>query len=96
MPITVTTDPEGCEYYYSILRTEYYGDYTDEDFYDLIGGPYTETTRYYLGTYNDFEFMLVGAAKDAEGNWGPLKKYEGLTFPEDGASDAQEFVDTYK
>lgn len=96
MPITVTTDPEGCEYYYSILRTEYYADYTDEDFYDLIGGPYTETTRYYLGTYSDFEFMLVGAAKDADGNWGPLKKYEGLTFPEDGASDAQEFVDTYK
>lgn len=96
MPITVTTDPEGCEYYYSILRTEYYGDYTDEDFYDLIGGPYTETTRYYLGTYSDFEFMLVGAAKDADGNWGPVQKYENVRFPKDGVSDAQEFVDTYK
>lgn len=96
MPITVTTDPEGCEYYYSILRTEYYGDYTDEDFYDFIGGPYTETTRYYLGTYSDFEFMLVGAAKDADGNWGPVQKYENVRFPKDGVSDAQEFVDTYK
>lgn len=96
MPITVTTEPEGCEYYYSILRTEYYGDYTDEDFYDLIGGPYTETTRYYLGTYSDFEFMLVGAAKDADGNWGPVQKYENVRFPKDGVSDAQEFVDTYK
>lgn len=96
MPITVTTEPEECEYYYSILRTEYFGSYTDEDLYNLINGPYTETTRYYLGTYVDFEFMLVGAAKDADGNWGPIKKYEGLTFPEGGASDAQEFVDTYK
>lgn len=96
MPITVTTEPEGCEYYYSILRTEYYGDYTDEDFYDLIGGPYTETTRYYLGTYSDFEFMLVGAAKDADGNWGHVQKYENVRFPKDGVSDAQEFVNTYK
>ena len=100
MPITVTTEPAGCEYHYAILRTEYYGGYTDDDFYSLIGGsyygPYTETTIYYLGIYSDFESLLVGAAKDADGNWGPLKKYEGLTFPEDGASDAQEFVDTYK
>ena len=40
--------------------------------------------------------MLVGAAKDAEGNWGPVQKYENVRFPKDGVSDAQEFVDTYK
>ena len=98
LPVKVTTEPEGCEYYYGIFRTEYYADYSDEDLYDMLSsyGPYTEAITYNMRTYGDFEFMLVGAAKDADGNWGPLKKYEGLTFPEDGASDAQEFVDTYK
>lgn len=98
LPVKVTTEPEGCEYYYGIFRTEYYADYSDEDLYDMLSsyGPYTEAITYNMRTYGDYEVMLVGAAKDADGNWGPLKKYEGLTFPEDGASDAQEFVDTYK
>ena len=98
MPVKVSTEPEGCEYYYGLFRTEYYSDWSDEDFYDMLAfyGPYKDPVVYCLSSYSDFDSMLVGACKDADGNWGPIERYDVAPFTEDGASDAQEFVDTYQ
>ena len=98
MPVKVSTEPEGCDYYYDLFRTEYYSDWSDEDFYDMLAfyGPYKDPVVYCLSSYSDFDSMLVGACKDADGNWGPIERYDVAPFTEDGASDAQEFVDTYQ
>lgn len=96
MPVEVSTDPAGCEYYYASVNKAYYKDDTDEEFYAMLSSrePYTDSILYLLPSYN-VEYILVGAAKDENGNWGPLQKYDVLCT-EDGASDAQEFVDAHK
>lgn len=96
MPVEVSTDPAGCEYYYALVNKAYYKDNTDEEFYTMLNyrEPYTDPILYLLPSYNT-EFILVGAAKDENGNWGPLRKYDVLCT-EDGVSDAQEFVDAHK
>ena len=96
MPVEVSTDPAGCRYYYAFLNKAYYDDDTDEEFYAMLNSrePYTDSVLYLLPSYN-VEYILVGAAKDENGNWGPLQKYDVLCT-EDGASDAQEFVDAHK
>ena len=96
MPVEVSTDPAGCEYYYAFLNKAYYNDDADEEFYAMLNSrePYTDPVLYLLPSYN-VEYILVGAAKDENGNWGPLQKYDVLCT-EDGASDAQEFVDAHK
>jgi hypothetical protein len=96
MPVEVSTHPAGCEYYYAFLNKAYYNDDADEEFYAMLNSrePYTDPVLYLLPSYN-VEYILVGAAKDENGNWGPLQKYDVLCT-EDGASDAQEFVDAHK
>ena len=96
MPVEVSTHPAGCEYYYALLNKAYYNDDADEEFYAMLSSrePYTDSILYLLPSYN-VEYILVGAAKDENGNWGPLQKYDVLCT-EDGASDAQEFVDAHK
>ena len=96
MPVEVSTDPVGCEYYYAFVNKAYYNDDTDEEFYVMLSSrePYTDPVLYLLPSYN-IEYILVGAAKDENGNWGPLQRYDVLCT-EDGVSDAQEFVDAHK
>ena len=96
MPVEVSTDPAGCEYYYAFVNKAYYKDDTDEEFYVMLNSrePYTDPVLYLLPSYN-VEYILVGAAKDENGNWGPLQKYD-VICTEDGVSDAQEFVDAHK
>ena len=96
MPVEVSTHPAGCEYYYALLNKAYYNDDADEEFYAMLSSrePYTDPVLYLLPSYN-VEYILVGAAKDENGNWGPLQKYDVLCT-EDGVSDAQEFVDAHK
>lgn len=96
MPVEVSTDPAGCEYYYALVNKAYYKDNTDEEFYTMLNyrEPYTDPILYLLPSYN-IEYILVGAAKDDNGNWGPLQRYDVLCT-EDGVSDAQEFVDAHK
>lgn len=96
MPVEVSTDPAGCRYYYAFLNKAYYDDDTDEEFYAMLNSrePYTDSVLYLLPLYN-VEYILVGAAKDENGNWGPLQRYDVLCT-EDGVSDAQEFVDSHK
>lgn len=96
MPVEVSTDPAGCRYYYAFVNKAYYNDDTDEEFYVMLNSrePYTDPVLYLLPSYN-VEYILVGAAKDENGNWGPLQRYDVLCT-EDGVSDAQEFVDAHK
>lgn len=96
MPVEVSTDPAECGYYYALLNKAYYNDDTDEEFYTMLNSrePYTDPVLYLLPSYN-IEYILVGAAKDENGNWGPLQKYD-VFCTEDGVSDAQEFVDSHK
>lgn len=96
MPVEVSTDPAGCGYYYALLNKAYYNYDTDEEFYVMLNSrePYTDPVLYLFPSYN-VEYILVGAAKDENGNWGPLQKYD-VICTEDGVSDAQEFVDAHK
>ena len=89
-------DVEEVLYYYALVNKAYYKDDTDEEFYVMLNSrePYTDPVLYLLPSYN-VEYILVGAAKDENGNWGPLQRYDVLCT-EDGVSDAQEFVDAHK